>query len=259
MDSNKDYYAILGVHPTAEKAVIDAAYKALSKRYHPDMNQDNPDEAKRRMQDINEAYEVLSDTGKKEKYEKVNSGNTYNGDDFFRERSETEPQYDPLEEDWLVAKEYYPDLEKIDNLLKIISWKLAFTFRSYVLDNKKFKNAQQIADEIEIKFLERYFGNNPKIIKLAKLLIHQNKKEVAKELNKTICVIGISKETNEEDLDEFLNKFRDKNNINDFFDIGICKNCGKSTPNKLSVFCDAQCVFEFEQYKKNQQTHKKME
>ena len=53
MDPNKDYYAILGVHPTAEKAVIDAAYKALAKRYHPDMNQDNPNEAKRRMQEIN--------------------------------------------------------------------------------------------------------------------------------------------------------------------------------------------------------------
>ena len=37
MDPNKDYYAILGVHPTAEKAVIDAAYKALAKRYHPDL------------------------------------------------------------------------------------------------------------------------------------------------------------------------------------------------------------------------------
>ena len=57
MDPNKDYYAILGVHPTAEIAVIEAAYKALAKRYHPDMNQDNPDEAKRRMQDINEAFE----------------------------------------------------------------------------------------------------------------------------------------------------------------------------------------------------------
>ena len=65
MDSNKDYYAILGVHPTAEKAVIDAAYKALAKRYHPDMNQDNPGEAKRRMQEINEAYEVLSDNQKR--------------------------------------------------------------------------------------------------------------------------------------------------------------------------------------------------
>ena len=35
MDFSKDYYAILGVHPSAEKVVIDAAYKALAKRYHP--------------------------------------------------------------------------------------------------------------------------------------------------------------------------------------------------------------------------------
>ena len=48
MDSNKDYYAILGVHPTAEITVIEAAYKALVKRYHPDKNRDNPDEANRK-------------------------------------------------------------------------------------------------------------------------------------------------------------------------------------------------------------------
>ena len=43
MDPNKDYYAILGVHPSAEKAVIDAAYNAQANRYYPVMNQDNPD------------------------------------------------------------------------------------------------------------------------------------------------------------------------------------------------------------------------
>ena len=49
MDPNKDYYPILGVHPTTEKVVIDAAYKALAKRYHPDMKRDNQDEAKRQI------------------------------------------------------------------------------------------------------------------------------------------------------------------------------------------------------------------
>ena len=37
MNKNKDYYAILGVHPTAEIAVIEAAYKALAKKYHMDI------------------------------------------------------------------------------------------------------------------------------------------------------------------------------------------------------------------------------
>jgi len=34
---DKDYYAILGVHPSAEEAVISAAYWALAKLYHPDL------------------------------------------------------------------------------------------------------------------------------------------------------------------------------------------------------------------------------
>ena len=84
MDPNKDYYAILGVHPTAEKAVIDAAYKALAKRYHPDMNQDKPDETKRRMQQINEAYEVLSDDVKRKEYDELKGEGTQQGEEYFR-------------------------------------------------------------------------------------------------------------------------------------------------------------------------------
>ena len=37
-DPNKDYYGVLGVTPTAELAVIKAAYKALAAIYHPDKN-----------------------------------------------------------------------------------------------------------------------------------------------------------------------------------------------------------------------------
>ena len=65
MDFNKDYYAILGVHPSAEKVVIDAAYKALAKRYHPDKNQNDSENAKRQMQEINEVYEILSNEQKR--------------------------------------------------------------------------------------------------------------------------------------------------------------------------------------------------
>jgi len=67
MDKNKDYYAILGVHPTAEITVIKAAYKALAKRYHPDVNKEDPDEAHRRMQEINEDHEILSNTTKRKR------------------------------------------------------------------------------------------------------------------------------------------------------------------------------------------------
>ena len=60
MDANKDYYSILGVHPSNEKVVIDSEYKELAKRYHPDKNQNDPENAKRQMQEINSSfYEIV--------------------------------------------------------------------------------------------------------------------------------------------------------------------------------------------------------
>jgi len=60
----KDYYAILSVHRRAEPEVIRAAYTALAKKYHPDVGGANG-----KMRDINEAYEVLSDSGRRARYD----------------------------------------------------------------------------------------------------------------------------------------------------------------------------------------------
>lgn len=56
MDIHKDYYAVLGVLPSAEEVVIRAAYKALAQRYHPDRHQGHEAESSRKMADLNEAY-----------------------------------------------------------------------------------------------------------------------------------------------------------------------------------------------------------
>jgi curved DNA-binding protein CbpA len=68
MPLDKDYYRILQVQPSAEHETIHAAYKRLSRKYHPDMNK-SPD-ATRQMQDINEAYAVLSDPQKRAEYDR---------------------------------------------------------------------------------------------------------------------------------------------------------------------------------------------
>ena len=63
-----DYYKVLGVERNASQEEIKRAYRKLAKRYHPDLNKDNP-QAKAKFQEINEANEVLSDAGKRKRYD----------------------------------------------------------------------------------------------------------------------------------------------------------------------------------------------
>jgi hypothetical protein len=67
-----DYYGILGVAPDASPAEIKRAYRALVKRYHPDLYALNPEvvwEAEIVMSEINGAYDVLSDSQKRRRYD----------------------------------------------------------------------------------------------------------------------------------------------------------------------------------------------
>ncbi|MFW5866071.1 MAG: molecular chaperone DnaJ [Nanoarchaeota archaeon] len=70
--AEKDYYKILGVSKDAGKEEIRKAYKKLAKKYHPDLNRDNP-EAEQKFKDINEAVSVLSDDTKRQQYEQFGS------------------------------------------------------------------------------------------------------------------------------------------------------------------------------------------
>lgn len=68
MADKRDYYDILGVDKSASDADIKKAYRVLAKKYHPDMNPGNA-EAEAKFKEVNEAYEVLSDSEKKAKYD----------------------------------------------------------------------------------------------------------------------------------------------------------------------------------------------
>lgn len=62
-------YEVLMVHPLADAEVIAAVYRHLAKRYHPD--RDAAADAQARMAEINEAYEILKDPGKRARYDEI--------------------------------------------------------------------------------------------------------------------------------------------------------------------------------------------
>ena len=64
-----DYYKTLGVSKTASAEDIKKAYRKLARKYHPDLNPNNP-EAENRFKEINEANEVLSNLENRKKYDK---------------------------------------------------------------------------------------------------------------------------------------------------------------------------------------------
>ncbi len=64
----KDYYTILGVPREASIREIKRAYKKLVKKWHPDLHSQDP-ACRAKIQEINEAYEILSDPDKRRAYD----------------------------------------------------------------------------------------------------------------------------------------------------------------------------------------------
>lgn len=69
MADKRDYYEVLGVNKSASPDEIKKAYRKLAKKYHPDLNPDDKEGAEVKFKEATEAYEVLSDADKKQKYD----------------------------------------------------------------------------------------------------------------------------------------------------------------------------------------------
>jgi hypothetical protein len=190
MDFSKDYYGILGILPTAEDIVIRAAYKALVQRYHPD-RADNQVQANETIKELNEAYAVLSDPKKRKEYDDL-VGDQFQADQstFAEDISNTAPEDDPLFRDWLIAINYYSNLNEQAIRLDKISFRLGYSYRATLLQTRKFQDGVKIAEQMEQEFLKIYFGENKDIISTAKTLALLENRPALRELNETMKVLG---------------------------------------------------------------------
>lgn len=75
----KDYYAVLGVARDASADAIKKAFRKKAKQFHPDVNK--TPEAASRFREVNEAYEVLSDSTKRQRYDQLGA-NWRDGESF---------------------------------------------------------------------------------------------------------------------------------------------------------------------------------
>src|ERR1700742_1733419 len=79
----RDYYEVLSVTKTADGDEIKRSYRRLAMKYHPDRNDgDGKHEAEVKFKEAAEAYEVLSDPAKRQKYDQYGHGGVQGQHDF---------------------------------------------------------------------------------------------------------------------------------------------------------------------------------
>jgi len=69
--AKRDYYEVLGVPRTASPDEVKSAYRRLARQHHPDMNKDNPKAAEEKFKELSEAYEVLVDPERRQRYDQL--------------------------------------------------------------------------------------------------------------------------------------------------------------------------------------------
>lgn len=144
----KDYYKILEVEPTATAEQIKKSYRRLAMTYHPDRNPDNK-EAEEKFKDISEAYEVLSNAEKRQKFDLMRDGKNNTGD-FYKKNSSTSRTTSASSKD---------DDEFNFDFFKRKTGEYSDFFNNFFRKSDLFKG-DDFTGSITISLLEAYTGSN---------------------------------------------------------------------------------------------------
>ncbi|WML33888.1 DnaJ domain-containing protein [Clostridium sp. OS1-26] len=124
----KDYYKVLEIQVTATKDEIKKAFRTLAKKYHPDKNRGD-ENALRKFQDINEAYQVLSDEDSRKEYDKKLSNFNQNNSKKTSNNNDNKSKND--------KKTYRDKSDGIENLNKYFESFFGFDANTNDIDKDK--------------------------------------------------------------------------------------------------------------------------
>jgi curved DNA-binding protein CbpA len=193
MNTAKDYYSILGVLPSIEASALDAVYKALVKKYHPDVFAGDKNIAEEKTKEINEAYSVLRDPQKRKQYDEQRQkenkgfGSFEQNNNFDNDNSVI---FEQIKKDWEIVIDFYPSADFWRKELEELSPSLAILYQITLITEKMYEKFNEIGKIFKIEFLKAYFGDNDIIQKLAVELIKSKNLNAAIHLNNVIRVIG---------------------------------------------------------------------
>ena len=138
----KDYYKILEVKPEATFEEIKKSYRRLAMTYHPDRNPDNK-EAEEKFKEINEAYDVLSNAEKRQKFDVIRNGYA-NPQGYYKDKSQK------------VSKDEQTDFDF--DYFKKKTGEYSEFFKNFFANSALFKG-EDFSGSITISLKEAYFGS----------------------------------------------------------------------------------------------------
>jgi len=146
----KDYYKILEISINANKDDIKKSFRSLAKKYHPDRNA-NDENALRKFQEVNEAYEVLSNEDSRIEYDKKLSNFKQNNN------KETNSKNNKTNNE---KKKYQDKSESIENLNKYFESFFGFDANTNQVNTDKLKKQKNPIDTSDM--FENFFKTHSK-------------------------------------------------------------------------------------------------
>jgi curved DNA-binding protein CbpA len=189
MDAAKDYYQVLGVAADAHAAAIQAAYRALAKKFHPDAPAET--RSPERFIEVQEAYEVLASREAKDSYDAARAAARAAEEHLQRARAAEEAAWRAMVRDEPEIADHLADLSRLAR-------SLGRRYRSGILAGMDDRSPGDFAAYLEEQFLIRHFGQDPQIQRLGKALLEGGQRDAAAELAGEVRKLPVGRLTGEQ-------------------------------------------------------------